>query len=197
MAYLRGRNVVVGAGGHGNAVAQVCQVQQGSRETLALWWVDRAGTAKDLTGAVMTGQFEDADGGEWLVTGVLTPDGDQVANAGLFTWALSAEDCGAPGVFNFYFKAVIGGVPFVSYRVVVEVLATPEASVVPSPPLVVIPQDDAAWLAMQPQVRGFFMQRTVVEADEVVVIPAEHQMIVAGDLAIDGEVVADGDLIII
>lgn len=73
----------------------------------------------------------------------------------------------------------------------------------PSPPSILaaliaryaLPEEDVAWLDALPVATGFFMQRTTIDADETVTIPADHQMIVAGDFTVDGDLVAVGDLV--
>jgi hypothetical protein len=122
---IQGRNIVIGPGGHGNRVARLVPMQQGSQDTLEIWWMDRDGAAKDLSGATLTARRKDEDGDVHDSSGTLTPDNDQVANKGLFTWSLSGSDVDTPGTYEFYFKAVIDGTPFFTYGVSGEVRATP------------------------------------------------------------------------
>lgn len=43
--------------------------------------------------------------------------------------------------------------------------------------------------------RGYFMQATTIAAGETVTVPSGHQMLVFGDFAVDGDLVAVGDLV--
>ena len=58
-------------------------------------------------------------------------------------------------------------------------------------------ETDGGNLTLTEQPRGYWMQRTAVPEDSIVTIPVGYQMIVVGEFTVAGELVADGDLVIL
>ena len=58
-------------------------------------------------------------------------------------------------------------------------------------------ETDGGNLTLTEQPRGYWMQRTAVASGETVTIPTGYQMIVYGDFTAVGDLVADGDLVIL
>ena len=170
------------------------KITQGERGTLTFTWEfpENLTSPASISGAAITATMTDEDGATTAVSGTLTGTA-----ATTCTWALSDGDSGTAGTFTVLFAAVVTGVTTYTLEATLEVIANPAVTGTQNDPLVSIPADDADWLAAQPQVTGFFMQRTSIEADETVTIPAGHQMIVYGDFRVDGDLVAIGDLVIL
>ena len=58
-------------------------------------------------------------------------------------------------------------------------------------------QTESGSLALTNAPGGYWMQRTAVPEDSIVTIPVGYQMIVVGEFTVAGELVADGDLVIL
>ncbi len=58
-------------------------------------------------------------------------------------------------------------------------------------------QTESSSLALTNAPRGYWMQRTAVPEGETLTIPTDHQMIVYGEFTAVGDLVADGDLVIL
>lgn len=58
-------------------------------------------------------------------------------------------------------------------------------------------ETDGGNLTPTNQPRGYWMQRTAVPEGETLTIPTDHQMIVYGEFTAVGDLVADGDLVIL
>ena len=58
-------------------------------------------------------------------------------------------------------------------------------------------ETDGGNLTLTEQPRGYWMQRTAVPEGSIVTIPVGYQMIVVGEFTVAGELVADGDLVIL
>ena len=170
--------------------------KQGSTPVFQFTWPMLAGdSSDDLTDYVLSATMRNKDSlAVTAVTGAITVVDGELR---LCQWEMSAADLGMAGTFGVTLTGTDGSSTLKTLYGSLVVEDDPAITAVANPPIVGVSQDDADWLAAQPQVAGFFMQRTVVEADETVTIPANHQMIVAGDLTIDGAVISDGDLIII
>lgn len=148
------------------------------------------GTDIDLSSYTMVGQF-DRNGTAYSITGALTPGN------GSFTWQPSAADVGVAGPRDILFGYTDGSDTWYSVLVRVNVEGHESANAVDQVGMEMVPIGGAAWLTDLPNVAGFIMQRTVIDVDETVTIPAGHQMIVAENLQVDGALVADGDLHVI
>lgn len=181
----------------GQAQGEIPTAVQGSRETVSLKLVRPDGAPFDLTGAVLTGTFAAGDD-VYEVTGDLTPNVDQTGDKmGLFAWARSVADVGTAGEYQVQVHVSKGGLPYKSFGAAWTVAASQDATAVAPPGMVGVSQEDADWLANQPQVRGFFMQRDTIEAGETVTIPAGHAMVTTLPFTNDGRIQVDGRLVIL
>lgn len=171
-------------------------IKQGSRPTVAFVWPIVAGhEPSDLSGFVASGTLRNMD--TEVVTAVA---GDLVIVDGvarLLTWRMAAEDTGTAGTYLVVLYATDGLDSIYTLNGSLVVEANPTVLSVSGPAMVGVPQDDADWLAAQPQVTGFFMQRTSIDADEVVTIPAGHAMVVTQPFENDGVIEINGRLTIL
>lgn len=83
-------------------------VKGGRYTAQQITWSDADGNAKDLSGATLGGTIQTEAGVTRAIDGTLTPDPDQSANPGLFTWSYGANDVAGAGVFTVQFSADYG-----------------------------------------------------------------------------------------
>lgn len=171
-------------------------IKQGSRPAVAFAWPLETGhEPSDLTGFVVSGTLLNKDT-EFLtaVTGALTVV-DGVTRS--MTWRMAAEDTGTAGEFLVVLYATNGLDSIYTLNGSLVIEPNPAVVSTSGQPQVGVPQDDADWLAYQPQVRGFFMQRTSIDADETVTIPAGHAMVTTLPFENDGSIEVNGRLTIL
>jgi len=90
-------------------MSAISDALEGARHTAqTITWLDDAGTAKDLTGAIITARIEPRNGDAAFAgdgTFALVGDG----STGQFTWTYGEADVGTPGGFYVQFKATYAG----------------------------------------------------------------------------------------
>ena len=100
-----------------------------SLDTFEIRWLLDAETARDLTGAALTGTITQVNGGATAaIAGTLAPDSDQVNKCGVFTWLVDADDVTTAGTYLVRFTAVISSVTYVSDPVLWSVRRNPVAA---------------------------------------------------------------------
>lgn len=192
-------------------------IKQASLPTVTFVWPLTDGhTPDDLTGFTITATMRNVD--SRAVTAVSGTFAVVDGATRTCTWSMSAGDTGTAGAYEVTLRAADGVDVIYTLFGWLVIQENPAVTAVANPPLVGVAQGDALFLetaaaaaaaadehdvavvdgsgnlAFTSQPRGFLMQRTVIDAGETVTIPALHQMIVAENLQVDGDLVADGDL---
>lgn len=187
-------NVIVFPTEPGTLTGQFGPTMQGATAPVVVDLRQRDGTALDLTGFTLALYF-------WLASTpgtVYEATGTLAVLADMLIYTPSDDDVSVAGAFTMIIHASNGTVIHKSVPLAWTITADPAYGGGGSPhPAVFVTAEEMAWLNQLPQVQGFLMQRTVVEADESITIPVDHQMVVAGDFIVDGEMTAIGDLVIL
>jgi hypothetical protein len=138
-----------------------------------------------LTGATLTGtkrkKYETA---VTAIDGTLTPDADQGANPGVFTWDYGAGDVGEPGEFFVQLRAT-----FTDFDATIQsrwvVHGVQSASAVAAENVVGVPQGDADWLAAEKAATEAAADGNLLQGDGD---HSEDSGIAAGDVLVDDDI---------